>query len=270
MISTLPSGSVKLDRLTGIGGYPLGYVTEIYGPAQSAKSSLALSFVRKNQEDHIAALVDAEYKFDPTYADDMGVDPHSLIVFQCSKMGPVVDFIAAMFKEGVSIVILDSIASVNATTRELWLLLSQLSDGIPSGTSVIWLNQVRTRISYGENVSYGGKAVRFYPALRVKLENPRAISVGRKKIGLNVACSIPKNVFSENQQPSQNLEIFYEKGTWEALEVIDLGVDKDLLECRGGWYYYRDRCLGHGRYLAAERIQTLSIYESLIQTLRKG
>ena len=270
MIKTLPSGSIQLDRLTGIGGYPLGYITEIYGPAQCAKSSMGLSFIRKNQKAHIATLVDAEYKFDMAYAESMGLNPQSLVVFQSSRMKDIIDFVAAMLIEHVGIVVLDSIASVDATREELWRLLSRLSDQIPSSTCVVWLNQVRTNIAYGEKVSYGGKSARFYPALRVKLENPVAISSGREKIGIRVRGSIPKNVFSENGQTSLDLEIFYGKGTWEALEIVDLGLSHDLLERRGSWYFYRDCCLGEGRFAAARRIETLSVYPSLVQTLRKG
>jgi len=270
MIEALPSGSIQLDRLTGIGGYPLGYITEIYGPAQCAKTSMGLSFIRENQEVRIATLVDAEYKFDMTYAESMGINSQSLVVFQSSRMNDIVDFVSAMLAEHVGIIVLDSIASVDATRGELWHLLSRLSDHIPSSTCVVWLNQVRTNIAYGEKVSYGGKSVRFYPALRVKLENPVAISSGREKIGIKVQCSIPKNVFAENNQTSLGLEIFYGKGTWEAVEIVDLALEHNLLDRRGSWYFYRDCCLGEGRFAAAERIEALSIYPSLIQTLRKG
>jgi len=269
MFNTLPSGSIKLDIFTGIGGYPMGHITEIYGPAQSAKTSMALSFIRKNQIGRVAAVIDAEHKLNITYVKAMGLDLRNIIIFQGSKMNDITEFINTMFMQSVDMVILDSIASVNTTRSELWHLFSQLSDQIPSNTSVIWLNQIRTKITSNKNVSYGGKSVKFYPAIRIMLDSPVAISMGRKKIGTTVMCSVSKNAFLKNIQESQPVDIFYEKGTWEALEIIDLALSCQLIECRGTWYYYRDRCLGNGRYTAAKTIETLPVYPSIIKTIRK-
>jgi len=259
-MKTMSSGSPVIDRLTGIGGLPCGHVVEIFGPSQSAKSSLALSLVRKHQ-DLLPTIVDAEYKFDAAYAKKMGLDLDRTVLLQSGDIGTILEFVKCVKP---SIVILDSVASISTLSMsDLGVFLSKISAGIPNCGIVIWINQIRSTLS-GRTVEYGQKPAQFFPAIRIMLTNPHTINDDYPR--QRVTCKILNNRFAEPGEV--DVEFYHGRGIWEDLEILSLATNDGIMYTTGNWFYYKDRCLGLGRYAAAKEFGKLPIRDAIEQKVR--
>lgn len=267
---TISTGSISLDHATGIGGFPRGRITEVYGKQSSGKTSIAMEgVVQAQKEGGKSAFIDAENAFDPNYAQAMGMDLSNLLYHQPSSAEEALDVFERLVRsKELDMVALDSIAAlVPQTEKEGDMgdqhvglqakLMSQamrktMSSIQKSGTAVVFTNQIRSTISgssWGKSTTTpGGRAVKFFAALRLKLYISGTIdknSTSSKKIGNEVVARVEKNKLAPPFREAE-FDIIYGEGISRARELLHLGAEYDIIERKGPWYSYGEEKLGQG------------------------
>jgi len=289
-IEVVPTGSLSLDIALGVGGVPKGRIIEIYGPESSGKTTIALHIVAQVQKQGgTAAFVDAEHALDPVYAKNLGVNIDELYISQPDDGEQALQITETIVRSGaVDIVIIDSVAALVPRAEidgemgdsHMGLqarLMSQALRKLTSVTSksnciVIFINQLREKIGviYGSNeTTTGGRALKFYASIRIDIRKTETIKNGDNFIGNRTKAKIVKNKVAPPFKVAE-FDIMYGKGISHVGDILDLGVEVDVVYKGGSWYSYGDTRLGQGRENAKEYlIQNPNICREIENAVRK-
>jgi recombination protein RecA len=271
-IEAVSTGSIGLDVALGIGGLPRGRVVEIYGPESSGKTTLTLQVVAEAQKmGGTAAFIDAEHALDPNYAAKLGVNVDELLVSQPDTGEQALEITDMLVRSGaVDIIIIDSVAALTPKAeiegemgdshmglqaRLMSQALRKLTGNMKrSNVMVIFINQIRMKIGvmFGSpETTTGGNALKFYASVRLDIRRIGAIKKGDEVVGNQTRVKVVKNKVSPPFKQAE-FEILYGEGISRLGEVIDLGVQHDIVNKAGSWYSYGDDRIGQGKDNARE------------------
>jgi len=266
-IEIVPTGSLALDIALGCGGLPRGRVVEIYGPESSGKTTLTLEVIAQaQQKGGVAAFVDAEHALDPAYAEKIGVNLNELLVSQPDTGEQALEITDMLVRSGgVDIVVIDSVAAltpkaeiegemgdahVGLQARLMSQALRKLTANIKrSNTLVIFINQIRMKIGvmFGSpETTTGGNALKFYASVRLDIRRLGSIKDGDEVIGNETRVKVVKNKVAPPFRVA-DFEILYGEGISHEGELVDLGVQHEILQKSGSWYSYGSERIGQGK-----------------------
>jgi recombination protein RecA len=271
-VEVIPTGSISLDIALGVGGVPRGRVTEIYGPEASGKTTLAQHIVAEAQKrGGLAAFIDMEHALDPSYARKCGVDVENLYISQPDTGEQALEIAEALIRSGaVDVVVIDSVAAlvpraeiegemgdshIGLQARLMSQALRKLSGAIKqSNTAVVFTNQLRMKIGvmFGNpETTSGGRALKFYSSVRLDIRRVQAIKQSGEIIGIRAKVRAVKNKVAPPFRKAE-FDIMYNEGISRVGDILDVGVEMDLIDKRGAYYYYGEERVGHGRENAKE------------------
>lgn len=266
-VEHIKTGSMALDMALGIGGIPRGRIVEIYGPESSGKTTLALHCVAEAQKaGGTAAFIDVEHALDPVYAANLGVDIDSLLVSQPDSGEQALEIAEALVRSGaIDIIVIDSVAAlvtraeiegemgdnhVGQLARLMSQALRKLTGALSkSNCSAIFINQLREKIGviYGNpETTTGGRALKFYASVRIDVRKIETIKNGSEMIGSRTRARVVKNKVAPPFREAE-FDVLYGKGISHTGELVDMGLELDVLKRSGAWFYYGDSRIGQGK-----------------------
>ena len=274
-VQVIPSGSVALDHALGVGGYPRGRIIEIYGPESSGKTTLAIHAIAQAQKNGgIAAMIDAEHAFDRSYAQALGVNLDTLLISQPDNGEQALEIADNLIRSGaIDIVVIDSVAAltpkaeiegemgdnkVGLQARLMSQALRKLTANISkTGTCCIFINQLREKIGvmFGNpETTTGGNALKFYASVRLDVRRTTQIKDGEEALGNRTKVKVVKNKMAPPFKKAE-FDIVYGEGISHSGEVLDLGVELEIIEKSGSWFSYNGSRLAQGREAAKQMLK---------------
>ena len=274
-VEVIPTGSIGLNAALGVGGYPKGRIIEIYGPESSGKTTLAIHAIAECQKaGGIAAFIDAEHAFDRFYAEKLGVDVDNLYISQPDNGEQALEIADQLIRSSaVDILVVDSVAAltpkkeiegdmgdsaVGLHARLMSQALRKLTGTIAkTKTTCIFINQLREKIGvmFGNpETTTGGNALKFYASVRLDIRKVTAIKDGDDIVGNQVRVKVVKNKVAPPFRKAE-FEITFGEGVSRIGEIVDLGVEYDIIKKSGSWFSYGDTKLGQGREAVKEMLK---------------
>ena len=266
-VQVIPSGSIALDHALGVGGYPRGRIIEIYGPESSGKTTLAIHAIAQAQKlGGIAAMIDAEHAFDRTYAKALGVNLETLLISQPDNGEQALEIADNLIRSGaIDIVVIDSVAAltpkaeiegemgdskVGLQARLMSQALRKLTANISkTNTCCIFINQLREKIGvmFGNpETTTGGNALKFYASVRIDVRRTTQIKDGEEALGNRTRVKVVKNKMAPPFKKAE-FDIVFGEGISHAGEIVDLGVELEVISKSGSWFSYNGEKLAQGR-----------------------
>ena len=265
-VDVIPSGSLLIDNVLGVGGYPKGRIIEIFGPESSGKTTLALHAIAECQKNGgTAAFIDAEHAIDPIYAKNLGVDINALVLSQPDSGEQALEITEMLASSGaVSLIVVDSVAAL-VPQAELDGEMSDSSVGLQArlmskamrkiagvlnkkNCAIIFINQLREKVGvlYGNpETTSGGRALKFYASIRIDIRRVEALKEGANVYGNTCKVKVVKNKVAPPFKTCQ-VEIYYGQGISHVAEIVSMGVDMGIIEKSGSWFSYNGEKIGQG------------------------
>ena len=266
-IESISTGSLGLDIALGIGGLPRGRVVEIYGPESSGKTTLTLSVIAQAQKvGGTCAFIDAEHALDPSYAQRLGVNVEDLLVSQPDTGEQALEIVDMLVRSAaIDVIVIDSVAAltpkaeiegemgdhhVGLQARLMSQALRKLTANIKrSNTMVVFINQIRMKIGvmFGNpETTTGGNALKFYSSVRLDIRRIGAVKKGEEVLGNQTRVKVVKNKVAPPFRKAE-FDILYNEGISKEGELIDMGVEHQIVDKSGAWYSYNGERIGQGR-----------------------
>ncbi len=266
-VAAISTGSLSLDAALGVGGFPRGRISEIFGPESSGKTTVALQVIAEAQKaGGMAAFIDVEHALDPIYARRLGVDVDNLLVSQPDYAEQALEITSALITSGaIDVLVIDSVAALvpkaeldgemgdahmGVQARLMSQALRKLTGVVSkSNTCLIFINQIREKIGvmFGNpETTTGGRALKFYATIRADIRRVAAIKEGENIIGSRTKVKIVKNKLAPPFREAE-FDIIYGEGISREGDLLDLGVQHNVLEKTGSWFSYKGERIGQGR-----------------------
>ncbi len=291
-IESISTGCLSLDVALGVGGIPRGRIVELYGPEASGKTTVALHMVAEAQkEDGYAAFIDAEHSLDASYAGRIGVDVDNLLISQPDTGEQALEISEALIRSGaVDLIVIDSVAAlvpraeiegemgdshVGLQARLMSQAMRKLAGAISkSHTTLVFVNQIREKVGvmFGNpEVTPGGRALKFYSSVRIDVRRVEALKDGSESLGIRVRARVVKNKVAPPFREAE-FDLMYGQGISREGDLLDMGVEHDIITQAGSWYSYGDDRLGQGRknakeWLADNEEKAAEIEQAILQEL---
>ena len=289
-VSVIPSGSISLDAALGIGGFPRGRISEIFGPEASGKTTIALHVVANAQKaGGMAAFIDVEHALDPIYARQLGVDVDNLLVSQPDYAEQALEITSALINSGsIDVLVIDSVAAlvpkaeldgemgeayVGVQARLMSQALRKLTGIVSkSNTCLIFINQIREKIGvmFGNpETTPGGRALKFWASVRMEVRRVETLKSGQEPIGNRVRVKIVKNKVAAPFKQAE-FDVFFNRGISREGSVLDVAAELGIVTKTGTWFNYGDVRLGQGRDNARKFLEeNQSLCAELEERIRK-
>ncbi len=274
-VEVIPTGSIGLNYALGVGGFPRGRIIEIFGPESSGKTTLAIHAIAEAQKaGGIAAMIDAEHAFDRFYAQKLGVDVNNLLISQPDNGQQALEIAEQLIRSSaIDIIVIDSVAAltpkneiegemgdrnVGLQARLMSQAMRKLTGAIArTNTTCIFINQLREKIGvmFGPaETTTGGNALKFYASVRIDIRSRNPIKDGDDVLGKRAYIKVVKNKVAPPFKRAE-FDIMFGEGISKAGEILDLGVEYDVIKKSGSWFSYADSKIGQGRDAAKRYIQ---------------
>ena len=289
-IDSIPTGAISIDYALGVGGVPRGRVIEIFGPESSGKTTLSLQIIAEAQKlGGTAAFVDAEHALDAAYAKKLGVDIDNLLVSQPDNGEQALEIVEVLIRSnGVDVVVVDSVAALVPTAeiegemgdaqmglqaRLMSQALRKLTGAVSkSKTCLIFINQLREKIGvmFGNpETTTGGRALKFYSSVRIDIRRIASIKDGDQVVGGRTRVKVVKNKVAPPFREAE-FDVMYGEGISKTGDLLDLAVDKRIVEKSGAWFAYGGERLGQGRENAKQFMKdNPEVFRSIDEKVRK-
>ncbi|OQY43054.1 MAG: recombinase RecA [Fusobacteriia bacterium 4572_74] len=275
-VEVIPTGSINLDKALGLGGFPRGRVIEVYGAESSGKTTIALHAIAEAQKmGGIAAFIDAEHALDPKYAKALGVDVDELLISQPDYGEQALEIADMLVRSGaVDVIVIDSVAALvpkveidgemgdqqmGLQARLMSKALRKLTANLnKSKTTMIFINQIREKIGgfgFGpQTTTTGGRALKFYSSVRLEIKRVGSVKQGDDILGNETKVKVTKNKIAPPFKEAA-FQIMYGKGISRVGEILDIGIENDIVAKSGAWFSYGDIRLGQGRENVKARLE---------------
>jgi len=290
-VSVISTGSISLDNALGVGGFPRGRISEIFGPESSGKTTIALQAIAEAQKaGGMAAFIDVEHALDPVYSKKLGVDVDNLLVSQPDYGEQALEITGALINSGqIDVLVVDSVAALvpkaeldgemgdshmGVQARLMSQALRKLTGVVSkSRTCLIFINQIREKIGvmFGNpETTTGGRALKFYSSVRLDIRRIAAIKDGEVVVGNRTKVKVVKNKVASPFREAE-FDIIYGEGVSKEGDLLDLGSAQNIIEKSGSWFSYKGDRIGQGRENARQFLKDNADIRQAIDTeLRKA